>query len=210
MVGGERSGGARRADAGAAAYFARKDLRRTTLRPLRPRRPAALGGPGVIALEVDPDERRQRYQHDWAEGGFQLLFGGYYDLGSDEEANRTVADFVRDKIASAVKDLATREKLLPQVGGFNCIQCHAVGDKKAVAPFEAEGINLLDAAQRLRYEYFARWMLDPTRVEATTRMTKFTMDGKTTALTDVLDGDARRQFDAIWHYMQTLPEKTRK
>ena len=73
--------------------------------------------------------------------------------------------------------------------------------------FEAEGINLVDAALRLRYEFYARWILDPTRVDATTRMTKFTMDGKTTALTDVLDGDARRQFDAIWHYLETLPGK---
>jgi hypothetical protein len=99
---------------------------------------------------------------------------------------------------------AIGEKLLPQVGGFNCIQCHAVGAQKAVAPFEAEGINLTDAAQRLRYEFYARWILDPTRVDPTTRMTKFTMDGKTTALMDVLDGDARKQFDAIWQYMQTL------
>jgi mono/diheme cytochrome c family protein len=102
---------------------------------------------------------------------------------------------------------AIGEKLLPQVGGFNCVQCHAVGDQKAVAPFEAEGINLRDAALRLRYSYFSRWMIDPTRVEPTTRMTKFTTDGKTTALTDVLDGDAHRQFEAIWQYMQTLPAK---
>lgn len=102
---------------------------------------------------------------------------------------------------------ALGEKLLPQVGGFNCVQCHAVGAQKAVAPFEAEGINLADAAVRLRYEYYARWMLDPTRVDPTTRMTKFTMDGKTTAIMDVLDGDARRQFDAIWQFMQTLPAK---
>jgi mono/diheme cytochrome c family protein len=102
---------------------------------------------------------------------------------------------------------AIGQKLLPQVGGFNCVQCHAVGDNKAVAPFEAEGINLRDAAIRLRYEFYARWMLEPTRVDPTTRMTKFTLDGKTTAITDVLGGNARQQFDAIWQYMQTLPAK---
>jgi mono/diheme cytochrome c family protein len=109
--------------------------------------------------------------------------------------------------ASDAKLAALGEKLLPQVGGFNCIQCHAVGNKKAVAPFEAEGINLRDAAIRLRYEFYARWMLDPTRVDPTTRMTKFTIDGKTTAITEVLGGDARMQFDAIWQYMQRLPAK---
>jgi hypothetical protein len=50
-------------------------------------------------------------------------------------------------------------------------------------------------------------MLDPPRVDPITRMPKLTMEGNTTALRDVLDGDARRQFDAIWHFIQTLPEK---
>jgi mono/diheme cytochrome c family protein len=104
---------------------------------------------------------------------------------------------------------AIGEKLMPQMGGFNCVQCHAIGSKKAVAPFEAEGINLADAAVRLRYEYFARWMLDPTRVDPTTRMTKFVTDGKT-ALVDILEGDARRQIDAMWHFVQTLPGKKQK
>jgi mono/diheme cytochrome c family protein len=127
--------------------------------------------------------------------------------GLSHEHGFAVAEDPRPK--PDAKLAALGEKLLPQVAGFNCVQCHAVGDQKAVAPFEAEGINLVDAAVRLRYEYFARWLLDPTRVDPTTRMTKFTMDGKTTALTDVLDGDARRQFDALWHYIQTLPGKKR-
>ena len=103
--------------------------------------------------------------------------------------------------AADAKLAAVGEKLLQQAGGFNCVQCHAVADRKAVAPFEAEGINLLDAAQRLRYVYYARWMPDPPRVDRTTRMTKLQ------PLADVLDGDPHRQFDAIWHYMQTLPAK---
>jgi mono/diheme cytochrome c family protein len=112
------------------------------------------------------------------------------------------------KPAQDAQVAAIGAKLLPQAGGFNCVQCHAVADQKAMAPFEAEGINLLDAALRLRYDFFARWMLEPARVDPTTRMTKFTTDGKTTAIADILDGDARRQFDAIWHYIQTLPAKS--
>ena len=41
----------------------------------------------------------------------------------------------------------------------------------------------------------------------TTRMRKFSQDGKTTPIRDVLDGDAFRQYDAVWHYIQTLPPK---
>ncbi len=95
-------------------------------------------------------------------------------------------------------------KLMPQVGGFNCVQCHGVGAQKAVAPFEAPGINLLDAAQRLRYSYYPRWMLDPPRIDIATKMPKLSMDGKTTGIKEILAGDARRQFDALWHHIQTL------
>jgi mono/diheme cytochrome c family protein len=95
-------------------------------------------------------------------------------------------------------------KLLPQQGGFNCIMCHGVGTRPALEPFEAPGINLLDAALRLRHEYYLRWMLNPARVDVVTRMPVFAQDGKTTALRDTLDGDAVRQFEAIWNYMRTL------
>ena len=98
------------------------------------------------------------------------------------------------------------KKLIAVQGGFNCISCHGVGKQPAVAPFEAPGINLLDAAQRLRHDYYPRWMIDPTRVDLNTRMPKFSMDGSTTPLKDVLEGNDHRQFEAIWHYLATLPE----
>lgn len=94
------------------------------------------------ALAVDPEERRQRYQQDWDEGGFQLLFGGYYDLGSDEEANRTVADFVREKIASVIEDQKMRDKLVPKD--------HPIGTKRPpldenyFATFNRENVSLVD------------------------------------------------------------------
>ncbi|MFO0969819.1 MAG: hypothetical protein U0793_30045, partial [Gemmataceae bacterium] len=76
----------------------------------------------------------------------------------------------------------------------------------ALAPFEAPGINLLDAAHRIRHAYYQRWMLDPPRLDPLTRMPKLAPDGKSTPL-PLFDGDAARQFDTIWHYMQTLPGK---
>jgi cytochrome c2 len=97
------------------------------------------------------------------------------------------------------------KKLIPQMGGLNCIQCHGIGQQPPVAPFEAPGINLLDAAYRIRYDYYQRWMLDPPRVDVTTKMPKLAMDGKTTGIREIYDGDARRQFDALWQFIQTLP-----
>jgi hypothetical protein len=48
-------------------------------------------------------------------------------------------------------------------------------------------------------------VLDPPRYDLGTRMPKLAADGRKTNVTAVMDGDARRQFDAIWQYLQTLP-----
>jgi hypothetical protein len=119
-----------------------------------------------------------------------------HGLGENEDASP----------AHDPKLAAIGEKLLPQMNGFNCVMCHGVGEQKALAPFEAPGINLLDAAYRIRYPYYQRWMLDPPRLDILTRMPKLAPDGKTTPL-PVLGGDAARQFGAIWHTIQTLPKK---
>jgi hypothetical protein len=46
-------------------------------------------------------------------------------------------------------------------------------------------------------------MLDPPRVDISTKMPKFAADGKTTAV-PALDSNAARQYEALWHYIQTL------
>ena len=92
-------------------------------------------------------------------------------------------------------------RLLRQDGGFGCDQCHAVGGHKAQGVFEAPGVNLAQAARRLRKEYFHRWMWDPTRVDPTTKMTRFVDADGSTGLTDVLAGNGRAQHEAIWRYL---------
>ncbi len=67
----------------------------------------------IGALEVDPDERRRRYEEDWEKGGFEWMFGSYNDLIVSEEANETAAEFVRDKIKEKVEDPEVARKLLP-------------------------------------------------------------------------------------------------
>lgn len=128
--------------------------------------------------------------------------------GLSQEHGFGVSEDPRPKRDAKLAEIGA--KLIVQQGGLNCVQCHAVGKQPAVAPFEAHGINLRDAADRLRYSYYPRWMLDPPHVDTITRMPKLAIDGKTTPLRDVLDGDARRQFDALWHFIQTLPAKDGK
>jgi hypothetical protein len=100
------------------------------------------------------------------------------------------------------------ETLLGETGGFNCITCHGVGERKATQVFEAPGINLALTPERLRYEYYQRWVLFPQRIDAETKMPKFADDHGKTPLTHFFDGDANQQYDAIWQYLhaQLRPE----
>ncbi|MEY3559178.1 MAG: phenylacetone monooxygenase [Actinomycetota bacterium] len=65
------------------------------------------------ALEVSETERRQEFERRWEEGGFAFL-SSYNDFLLNNDANETVAEFVREKIYSIIKDPETAKKLLPQ------------------------------------------------------------------------------------------------
>jgi cytochrome c2 len=101
------------------------------------------------------------------------------------------------------EQLKNGETLLGENGGFNCITCHAVGEKAATAVFEAPGVNLGWASKRLRKEYFHRWLLHPLRIDPETKMPKFADEEGRTPLTDLYDGKATDQFEAIWQFLKT-------
>jgi cytochrome c1 len=103
----------------------------------------------------------------------------------------------------AEEQVKNGETLLGENGGFNCITCHAVGDKAATAVFEAPGINLGWASKRLRKEYFHRWLLHPLRIDPETKMPKFADEEGRTPLTDLYEGKASDQFEAIWQFLRT-------
>ena len=100
--------------------------------------------------------------------------------------------------------IALGEKLTGSDGGFNCTTCHAVKDVAATAVFEAPGVDLGHTMERVRKGWFHRWLLAPLRVDADTKMPKFSEDGVTTQITDVLGGKAADQFEAIWQYLHSL------
>ena len=96
------------------------------------------------------------------------------------------------------------ETLLGNSGGFNCIQCHGLGDQAATAVFEAPAINFVQSNERLRTGYFARWVMAPTRIDPQTKMPKYADPEGMTQLTDPLDGKGAEQFEAIREYLRTV------
>jgi cyclohexanone monooxygenase len=69
--------------------------------------------PARSALEDTPEQRRALYEKLWQRGGFKFFLELYNDIAISEEANDSLADFVRDKIREIVKDPETAEKLMP-------------------------------------------------------------------------------------------------
>ncbi len=87
--------------------------------------------------------------------------------------------------------------LLVGTSGFACIACHDVAGKPSL------GIPMTDLAnttERLRHDWFRRWLEDPVGMRPGTRMAAFFSEGKSVR-TDVMDGDANQQIDAIWTYL---------
>jgi mono/diheme cytochrome c family protein len=96
--------------------------------------------------------------------------------------------------------LAEIGKKIIGADGFGCTTCHGVGSAKPTAAFEVEGINFALAHERLRKEWFMRWMDNPAAVTPGTKMPRYSEEGKSQR--PELDGDAAKQFDAIWNYIQ--------
>jgi len=65
------------------------------------------------AWSVSDEERRQRFEAAWQEGGFQFWSGTYGDILSHPESNRLAYDFWRDKTRARLADPSLHEKLAP-------------------------------------------------------------------------------------------------
>jgi mono/diheme cytochrome c family protein len=90
--------------------------------------------------------------------------------------------------------------------GFGCVQCHAVGPTAAMQVFEAPGINLAFAGERLQPAYFKRWIRNPQSVDPQAKMPGYFDDEGRSPLTEIYGGDGEKQIQAIWHYLR-LGEK---
>ncbi|MGY4647820.1 flavin-containing monooxygenase [Mycobacterium sp. URHB0021] len=70
--------------------------------------------PAPSALAVDDAERKQIYDKYYARGAFQFLASTFADLLTDEDANETAAQYIRDRIAERVHNPETAELLTPR------------------------------------------------------------------------------------------------
>ena len=95
-------------------------------------------------------------------------------------------------------------QLVSTEGGFSCIGCHGIGKQVATQVFEAEGVNLAYSAERLRPEFFHRWVRNPLKVDSQTKMPTYFDEAGASPL-PVLDGSGDKQIEAMWHFVRSLP-----
>lgn len=92
-------------------------------------------------------------------------------------------------------------RLLVGKGGLGCISCHDIG---GVANTGTRGPELSTINQRVRYDWYERWLHQPLRLAPGTRMPQAFVDGKS-VLGTVLGGDPRAQAQAMWAYLSLGP-----
>ncbi len=91
-------------------------------------------------------------------------------------------------------------KKLVGADGFACTTCHGIGDVEPTAAFEVGAVNFNLVRERIREGYFYRWMDNPPAVVPGNKMPKYA-EGNKSQRTDILDGDAGKQYQAIWQWL---------
>jgi mono/diheme cytochrome c family protein len=93
---------------------------------------------------------------------------------------------------------------LVRPAALDCRQCHAIANEPLAGDAKTQlavGIPFIHVRQRLRHEFYQRFVVDPPRYDLASKMPKLLADGRRTKVTSIHNGDARRQLDAIWHFI---------
>ena len=88
------------------------------------------------------------------------------------------------------------------VKGLGCINCHGARGAKSIG---VPGADLTVVRDRVRPEWFRRWMADPGKLVPGTRMPSFWNEGKSSVM-EIAGGAFDPQVNAIWTYLQQGPE----
>ena len=83
------------------------------------------------------------------------------------------------------------------VGGYTCIACHMFAGNPSLG---VPALDLATAGQRLKWDWFRRYLLDPQSLRPGTRMPAFWPNG-VASNHEVLNGDTEKQIFAIWGYL---------
>jgi mono/diheme cytochrome c family protein len=92
-------------------------------------------------------------------------------------------------------------RMLVGKSAFGCIGCH---DIAGIPNHGTRGPDLALMNQRVRYDWYRRWLIQAQRMQPGTRMPTIFPDGKT-LLDKILGGSADAQAEAMWAYLSLGP-----
>lgn len=107
----------------------------------------------------------------------------------------TVSDDTVGK-ASFTKEKIEAGRALAGKQGHGCISCHDISGQKGGG---TRGPDLATTNQRVRYDWYTRWMHQPQRMVPGTKMPQAFIDGKS-QLDQYFKGDGDQQIEALWAY----------
>jgi cation diffusion facilitator CzcD-associated flavoprotein CzcO len=100
--------------------------------------------PRRAALQVSAEERKAEYDRRWAAGGL-CFYNAFTDLLLNQEANETLAEYVRQKIRERVKDPATAEKLIPR--DYAILTKRLCAESGYYETYNRDNVSLVDLRQ---------------------------------------------------------------
>lgn len=94
------------------------------------------------------------------------------------------------------------------VHGMSCINCHSIKGSK---PIGEPAMDLITAHERLRSDWFHRYLRNPESLRPGTRMPNHWPPDQANPFPEIQGGDPDRQIDALWAYLSqgeflALPE----
>ena len=93
--------------------------------------------------------------------------------------------------------LTEGHQLVGTSGGMGCITCHAWQENLGVA---MHGPSISAIGERLHFDWFKAYLIDPQRIRPNTLMPSFWPEGKS-GNPNVLDGNTNHQIAAIWTFL---------
>lgn len=103
------------------------------------------------------------------------------------------AEFTKEKIETG-RALAGKQ-------GHGCISCHDISGQRGGG---TRGPDLATTNQRVRFDWYTRWMHQPQRMVPGTKMPQAFIDGKA-LLDQYYEGDGDKQIEALWAYFSLGP-----
>jgi cytochrome c2 len=112
----------------------------------------------------------------------------------------TVSDDAVDRVPLTAEKVATGRQIVGK-GGFGCISCH---DIAGIPNVGTRGPDLATVNQRVRYDWYERWLHQPLRMSPGTKMPQAFVDNKS-LLATVYGGNPKLQAEAVWAYLSLGP-----